>query len=79
MRKVLPKNAYMIVRDTAKVDNKYYQIIDQYYSRIQEYLSINANHNYSYNTPAIPGQEYTGITVYSNTKQDVSITLPAWW
>lgn len=46
MRKVLPKNAYMIVRDTAKIDNKYYQIIDQYYSRIQEYISLNTNYDH---------------------------------
>ena len=68
MREQLPENAYMIVFDTAKEENNYYSVIRQYYSVEKEY-----------NAPILPGQEFTGITVFKNSKRSVSIQFPNWW
>lgn len=40
MREVLPKNAYMIVFDTAKSEKRHYRIINEYYSLVKEYELI---------------------------------------
>ena len=68
MREKLPNNAYMIVFDTAKEENNYYSVIRQYYSVEKEY-----------STPIIPGQEFSGITVFKNSKKSASIQFPNWW
>ena len=36
MKDVLPEGALMIVKDTIINENKYYEIIDEYYTRIAE-------------------------------------------
>lgn len=77
MRTVLPKDAYMIVFDTAKSTKGHYQIIRQFYSLVKECVFVSMF--IRYNAPIMPGQEFTGITVYKNDKQSDSIQTPAWW
>ena len=36
MKDVLPEGALMIVKDTMNKENKYFEIIDEYFTRIAE-------------------------------------------
>ena len=69
----------MIVFGTALPNKQYYKEIHNFYSVVEEFEMYYFVISYRVNEAIVAGQEFTGITVYQNSKQMEAYNPPSWW
>ena len=69
----------MIVFGTALPNKQYYKEIHNFYSVVEEFEIHCCMIMHRVNEAIVAGQEFTGITVYQNSKQTEVYNPPPWW